>query len=178
MLSGTSAFWHPKTKGFASFVGSRLPRSIDVALCGAGCPALVTVDLGSGCPEYGSVRPTVISGSVSGMQNRRRVQYDPPLPDQDRRARDRDGHPDQDRPADRLRLPDRLRHARWPNRQAAAVNNRAACPTKNLSAQPQTPITCVTDATKNHATASPSGRNPFGLMNDPGWPSERGPQKA
>ena len=37
------------------------------------------------------------------------VRHDPPLPDQGRRARHRDGHPHQGRPAERLPLPGRLR---------------------------------------------------------------------
>ena len=80
---------------------------------------------------------------------RRPVRYDPPLPDQGGRPRHRDGHPDQNRPADRLSLPDRLRHARRSYRQAAAVNDGAVCPATNPSAQPQTPITSVPTPRKN-----------------------------
>jgi hypothetical protein len=47
----------------------------------------------------------------------------------------------------------RLARVRRTHRQAAAVNNGAACPGTNLSAQPQTPLTRVTDATNSHATA-------------------------
>ncbi len=72
---------------------------------------------------------------------RRSVRYDPPLPDQGRRAGHRDGHPHQDRPADCLPLPNRVCHARWPRHQASAVNDGAVCPRTNPSAQPQTPIT-------------------------------------
>ena len=52
------------------------------------------------------------------------------------RARHRDGHPDQDRPADRLPLPDRVHHARRPPRQAAAVSNGAVPQNKPLGATP------------------------------------------
>ena len=65
-------------------------------------------------------------------------------------------------------LPDRLRRSRRPHRQAAAVNNGAVCPRTNPSAQPQTPIIRVPDATKNHVQRPPSRRKPPRLMNDPG----------
>jgi len=47
----------------------------------------------------------------------------------------------------------RLARVRRTHRQAAAVNNGAACPGTNLSAQPQTPLTRITDATNSHPTA-------------------------
>jgi hypothetical protein len=65
-------------------------------------------------------------------------------------SRHRDGHPHQDRPTDRLPLPDRLRHVRRTHRQAAAANTGVACPETNLSAQPQTLLTRVTGATNSH----------------------------
>ena len=80
------------------------------------------------------------------------VRYDPALPDQGRRPRHRDGHPHQNRPAERLSLPGRLRHARRSYRDAAAVNDGAGCPSTNPSVQPQTPITRVPDATENRGT--------------------------
>ena len=43
--------------------------------------------------------------------------YHPPLPDQGRRARHRDGHPHQDRLAERLSLSGRLYRSRRPHRQ-------------------------------------------------------------
>src|SRR6185436_9409324 len=94
------------------------------------------------------------SGSPELVLARRPVRYDPPLPDQGGRPRHRVGHPDQDRPADRLSLPDRLRHAGRSYRYAAAVTDGAGCPSTNHSAQPQTPITSVLDATEYHVTAS------------------------
>jgi hypothetical protein len=83
-------------------------------------------------------------------------------------GRDRNGNPDQDRLADHLPLPDRVRHTRRPNRQAAALSNGAACPRTSPSAQPQTPIRRVIDATKNHVQRPTLGRKPVPLMNDLG----------
>src|SRR3954471_6141988 len=51
------------------------------------------------------------------------VRHDPALPDQDRRARHRDGHPYQGRPAKCLPLSSRIRQSRRPYCQAAAVND-------------------------------------------------------
>jgi hypothetical protein len=87
------------------------------------------------------------------------VRRDPPWPDQARRPGQRDGHPDQTRPADRVPLPNRPRHARQPHRQAAAVNDGVNCaavqPRTNPSAQPQTPIIRVPGATENHVRKLP-----------------------
>jgi hypothetical protein len=48
------------------------------------------------------------------------------------------------------------------------MSDGAGCPSTNPSAQPQTPITSVLDATENHVTASgitPPNGTP---LNDPG----------
>jgi Transposase DDE domain group 1 len=60
------------------------------------------------------------------------VRHDPTVPDQGRRPGDREGHPHQARPAGLLSLPDRLCHARGPNRQAAALGNGAVAPDRTL----------------------------------------------
>ena len=98
---------------------------------------------------------------------RRPVRYDPPLPDQGGRPRHRDGHPHQNRPADRLPLPDRLRHARRPHRQAAAVNNGAGCPeqTPRRNLKPRSPRH---RRHENHAQRRSSGYYRRHLANDPG----------
>jgi hypothetical protein len=99
---------------------------------------------------------------------RRPVRYDPPLPDQGGRPRHRVGHPDQDRPADRLSLPDRLRHAGRSYRYAAAVTDGAGCPRTNPSAQTSNPDASVLDATENHAPANVIMRSDGTPLNDPG----------
>src|SRR4029077_160827 len=107
-------------------------------------------------------------GSPELVLARRPVRYDPPLPDQGGRPRHRVGHPDQDRPADRLSLPDRLRHAGRSYRYAAAVTDGAGCPRTNPSAPTSNPNASVLDATENHALASVIMR-PDGIpLNDPG----------
>jgi hypothetical protein len=70
---------------------------------------------------------------------RRPVRHDPPLPDQGGRARHRDGHPHQDRPAERLSLPGRLHRSRRPHRQIAAVTDGAGCPSTNPSSPTSNP---------------------------------------
>ena len=62
------------------------------------------------------------SGAPDLVLARCPVRYDPSLPDQGGRPRHRDGHPDQDRPADRLSLPAELGLARRSGRQAAALS--------------------------------------------------------
>ncbi len=81
------------------------------------------------------------------------IRYGPPLPDQGRRARHRDGHPHQGRPAERLSRSGRPRRSRRPHRQAAAVNNGAGRPTANPSAQPQTPVTASPTPPKTTSAA-------------------------
>ena len=108
------------------------------------------------------------SGTPHLVLARRAVRHHPARLDQGRRARHRDGHPHQGRPADGLSLPGRLRRSRRPHRQAAAVTRRGRCPTTNPLAQPQTPIARVTDATKNRVHSPPSGCKRRRLMNDPG----------
>ncbi len=56
----------------------------------------------------------------------------------------------------------------WPPRQIAAVTYGAVCPKTNPSAQPQTPIIRVPNATQNHVKRPLSDRKPVRLMNDPG----------
>ena len=99
---------------------------------------------------------------------RRPVRHDPPLPDQGGRPRHRDGHPDQGRPADRLPLPDRLRHARRPHRQAAAVNDGAGMPRNKPLGATSNPDHRVTDATKNHARRRRHTAIRGTSLNDPG----------
>ena len=94
------------------------------------------------------------SGSPELVLARRPVRYDPPLPDQGGRPCHRVGHPDQDRPADRLSLPDRLRHAGRSYRYDAAVTDGAGCPRTNPSAPTSNPDASVLDATENHAPAN------------------------
>ena len=83
------------------------------------------------------------------------VRYDPPLPDQGRRARHRDGHPHQDRPAERLPLSGRLRRSCRPHRQAAAVSDGAVAPYKPFGPT-SNPDQRAPDATENRARSPPS----------------------
>jgi hypothetical protein len=108
------------------------------------------------------------SGSKDLLLARCPVRHDPPLLGQSRRARDRDGHPHQNRPADRLSLPDRLHHARRPHRQAAAVAEGAVAPRSKPSGPTSNPDQRVPDATKGRARSPPSLWSRQPLMNDPG----------
>jgi len=69
---------------------------------------------------------------------------------------------------DGLPLPGRLRHARRPHRQAAAVASGAVCPPTNPFGATPNPVRRVTGATANHVRIRQSRRNPVALMNDPG----------
>jgi hypothetical protein len=108
------------------------------------------------------------AGSQNLILARGPVRHDPPLPDQARRSRHRNGQADQGGPADRIPLPGRLRDARQLNRQAAAVTDGAVAPDRtlrpNLKPRPPASPTPPKTVPRSRSLAA----TPVVLMNDPG----------
>src|SRR6185369_3482661 len=94
------------------------------------------------------------------------VRYDPSLPDQGGRTRHRDGHPYQNRPADRLPLPDRLRRACRTPRQAAALKDGAVAPqqTPRRNLKLRSPRHRRHEKTRHGAVPKPKSRAPSRMI--------------
>ena len=84
-------------------------------------------------------------GSENLVLARSPVRHHPPLPDQSRRARDRDGHPHQNRPADCIPLP-----------KSASPCSPATSPSCRRSRGGGCPQTKPSGPTSNPAAASPT----------------------
>jgi Transposase DDE domain group 1 len=95
------------------------------------------------------------------------VRHDPPEPDQGRRTRHRNGHPHQNRAADCISLPRRLRHARRPDHQAPAVTDGAVAPHRTLRLNPK-PRPPRHPRHRKPCARPPPNRRSRCLVNDPG----------
>ena len=107
-------------------------------------------------------------GARSFVLARRPVRHDPPLPDQGRRPRHRDGHPHQGRPAVLLSLSGQLDAARRARRQPATLTGGAACPDQAPSSA--NPHAAATQA--RTAPLAPPSRTPK-RRRSPQFPSTR-----